>query len=265
MENELLVKILARQDAAFLPCRTWFSDQGFANAVQDRRRAHFAAGTPWRTGARNESLRKHTERELERVERDGLVITHKREGRILGVRLTDAGEQNIRAVIGFPSLAVTLRLVRELAAMVQDGRCWAGQWVPETWLAGVFPDFLAGWRQKLSELQHDFLPACARGWAAGDTDSDGHSFYKIGRPVDAKPLRVLPKADRAAGLLYSDAIGAEIEILKRAKPEHPGNVVIGLPRSWPGEAWPTNAEFLAQIKNQNKEAATSGNKESQTQ
>src|ERR1017187_4804663 len=220
MKNELLVRLLARQDAAFLPCRSWFNDQRFANAVQDRRRAHFTTGTPWRTGERNEALRKHTERELQAMEKDGLAQIHRREGRILGVRLGDEAEQRIRSEIGFAPLGETLRLVRELAAMIQGGRCWGGLWVREGDLAGVSPDYADGWQEKVSDLEYDLLPAPVRGWVVSGTIVEGNAYYRLDRPVDCKPLRGLPEADREAGLLYSEALAAEIEILRRTKPEH---------------------------------------------
>ena len=258
MRHELLARLLARQDAAFLPYRK--NDQPGLNCFNDRMSLHFTTGTPW-AGSKDGSTRKKGERDLKSLEVAGLVKATRQTTRISGSRLTDRGEQMARALVNCSPLNATIALVEKLSQLVKTGCCWDGKWVQETVPAGVFPDYKKGWHSKLVEQQFEILPALSRGWVTYDTNQDGNAYYAIARPVDAVPLPDLPQADQECCDIYDKTFWAEVEVISHAKPLHENNLCIGLPCSWPGTAYPTNPQFLKVLEafqSRTETAATSG-------
>lgn len=155
--EELLARLLGMTDAIWLPLRDF--DRKSAPNYYFARRDYTTIGVDWRSGAASEAGRKAAQRDLEAAADSGLVQAFRpKRGKVLGVKLTDEGEEKARVLCGLPSLYAGLVLVKEVARREQGKGT-----VHETALAGV--EYGAPDNKKALMLVEDMaLPALVRGW-----------------------------------------------------------------------------------------------------
>ncbi len=170
----LLVAVLGRVDAAFLPARQW-TPRARAACIYEARRDYPKRGVLWRPGG-NASERKRNERRLGVLEVRGEVERSRNTLRTNAVRLTDMGEARARALAGLPGWDCALATLDELARLAPPGK---GVW--ETWLADVeWADTAdADARQMLATVAEMALPALVRGWVVSNSTVQGHVHYAL--------------------------------------------------------------------------------------
>lgn len=171
----VLVDILAKVDAVYRPVRHWGGNTArnvyFARVAYEQE-----GGIGMRSsGGLTEASRKSNQRGLETIAEEGLVELCRPGDRtkLLGVRLTDRGEAETRALCGLPSLAVAMVALRQLASFGREG------WVSEEMMAGRpcwgHPDAT----HELLAVESMLAPAILRKWVDGNSDAKGRVFYRL--------------------------------------------------------------------------------------
>ena len=230
--DEILFAVLAATDAVFIPDRDPTAHRRHV-VIYERRRDFPHFGIPWASEkvlpGLDDAGRKQVQRSLEHLAAIGLVETIQPKAvKTLGVRLTDAGEVQVRALAGLPTLADAIPVVRRIHDLLSaDVACqFLGRvWIPETALAGVrWGDNDQG--HKFVEVEELLLPALIRNYAVSNCTVRGHCWYTITPPgLDAikspPPLPGdLPQAAIDARREYYSRLHLEIRALAAAKPDN---------------------------------------------
>ena len=230
LSDQILVSILAATDAIFIPDRDPMMWPRHA-VIYERRRNFTNAGVPWASErvlpGLDEAGRKQIQRLLDELALSGMVLTFQPKGaKTLGVRLSETGDAQARALVGLPALSDALAALAQLAELERNGATCANlgrTWVPETALAGV------AWgdnerRHRLVETEEKLLPAVVRDWAVSNCSVRGHCWYAItdagrdqlGKPIEAGPL---PCANDDLRREYYHRVKAEFLALAAAEPK----------------------------------------------
>jgi DNA-binding PadR family transcriptional regulator len=175
-EYAILAGILAETDAIWLPIRSW-GDRTSAN-VGIARAAYPARGVAWASGMCSSREGMAALRDLAALEANGLLVVVRDKGRAVSVRLTDAGDELARALVGIPTLAAGVLTVRELARHCdREPRTMDRLWVPETTLADH--PWGAGDSGPFRIVEQMALPALVRGWVVSNSDMAGRAYYRL--------------------------------------------------------------------------------------
>ena len=151
----ILARVLAFQDAAFTPMRT-FDRPRPANTLRARLEA-VAMGFLWKSEGQDEARRKMMQRALEGLNRAKLVVSRRPRRGGPRVRLTLEGDELARQTCGLPGLAYAYALMTEIERV-------AGQRsVLETVLAGTHYNE-PGASDALMNLERMALPGLVRDW-----------------------------------------------------------------------------------------------------
>jgi hypothetical protein len=229
--DSILIRLLAKGDAVWLPIRAWqwplptnlyFARQSFAN------------GTPWHVGGES-AERKRGERDLVQLADAGFVEAHRPQGKTTGVSLTPTGEARARGLAGLPSLEDSVELLLALVEISISGDCHEGGWIWEGTIGRVRDDDSDTVARRVAGNVEAFaLPGLWRRWLDYHTDGKGCGYI---RPTSAgwdfvaelatiptlpRPPRV--KHDHAAENLYRRELNAARARLAHSKPAKPGEV-----------------------------------------
>jgi len=171
--NLLIVRILARIDAVFLPMRKWKRPlPGNTSAARANYRA--GLGVLWVAGG-SALERTRLSRVLADAKAAGLVTVLGSAARVSHVALSEGAEARARALVGLPSLQEAVACARQIA---QDtaGATWP-------WLIETVPAFTswgeAGASSRFMDLEDTLLPALVRGWVDSNSDSHGRVAYRL--------------------------------------------------------------------------------------
>jgi DNA-binding MarR family transcriptional regulator len=221
-DAERLIAILAVEDAIWVPVRDFKLPQP-TNAYFGRK--DFALGVVPPFAGGSEGDRKTNERMLARLEDAGLVAVHRPKGRAATVRLTDAGEALARAVVGLPSLADAVELVRILAD--DPGHGPPEHWVPET--APACRAYGGTDTSEYVKVEEQLLPALRRGWVESNANRHGQIFYRVVAESRAAIQANPPAApdvghDEDHRRAYYAAIREALDRLKAAEPRWAGEL-----------------------------------------
>jgi hypothetical protein len=192
--DEILLTILAKTDAAFWPIRN--HDCPGRVLFYERRWGFLTAGLPWASGAASDAGRKAAQRDLEKLAAPGKVLTYKPRGvRTLGVRLSEKADDAMRRMIGLATYADALPLLDELHRRLTDGDgCDEGgrPWTSEQSLTGVKwgDNERRGYYVLLTE---DAYPLLWRGLVESNASMQGHVWYGL----TAAGLALAQERDRA--------------------------------------------------------------------
>jgi hypothetical protein len=229
LDDQILIAVLAASDAVFLPDRSPLASPRH-QVICERRKNFSTHGVPWASEKAGPGLdeagRKQAQRALEGLVARGLVHTvQPKLAKTLGVKLTEFGDRELRAMVGLPSFEVAIRVLEQISgcenACEHDGQ----RWVPETALAD------ATWgdderRQEFVKLEDRLLPALVRGFARSNCSVHGHCWYaltKAGEKFLAKERPTSEPVKRAfseeAKREYYYRIHEELNLLTAARPE----------------------------------------------
>jgi hypothetical protein len=109
-----LIRVLARLDAGFVPCRDAFQQRVF---YQHRRRVLLPFGLPWISGG-SDSQRQAARRLLDAAQREGLIAV-KPHGAGVAIRLTDLAEDKARSICGLPPISDGWASLKEVVRLSQ--------------------------------------------------------------------------------------------------------------------------------------------------
>lgn len=237
---ELLIEVLARTDAVFIPLRVW-EPRTWAQVVVERRRAFDKTGIRWGWGG-TPAERQEASRSLAILARQELVRRYGRGERMTAIRLTDKGEREARRLAGLPCFSAAVALVLEVARL-EPGSPWGpGHGLAETELVGHAwgetkdPDI----RALFVAVEDQALPALIRRWLFSNSTGCGQLFYRLGdngcellaespdleAPEWAQPLKgeITDAADGALRGRYFERLEDALARLRAAKPDEPRDI-----------------------------------------
>lgn len=229
LDDQILVAVLAATDAIFLPDRSPLASRRH-QVICERRRNFPTHGIPWASEKAGPGLdeagRKQAQRALEGLVARGLVHTvQPKLAKTLGVKLTEVGDRELRAMVGLPSFEEAISMLEQIAICEIACEFVGLRWVPETALAD------ARWgdderRQEFVKLEDRLLPALVRGLVRSNCSVQGHCWYsltKAGEKFLAKERPTTEPAKRefteVAKHEYYYRIHEELALLAAAKPE----------------------------------------------
>lgn len=241
-----LAELLGRTDAVLEPLRMNWNTPDTPVAKAEAMDCYKSDGLPWRPRGRSGAEKKADERRLNALEAAGWVRVSRRSGRVAGVRLTDRGEQTMRALIGLPGILVAIERLKELQATITRGffyDFYRLRWVQEQDLPKIGTNDPAKLKERVLVLQLDLAPALFRGWVAHLGDSSNANFYALTETGKAalksapEPID-LPAQDPGDGIweIYLSTVESTARDILNAKPQQKMNVVLPLPASFPGPA-----------------------------
>ena len=231
-EGEILVGLLAEQDAIWFPVRDW--DSPLNVNVTALRDAFFTAGLPWNAGGRTVADRKRSERTLKDLEEKNILKVFKPRNRSLCARLTDAGEWKARELVGVSGPTAMRLAVAELARLTKTRpRLLTDIWISEErlsrhkWGSTDTAPFLL--------TENMFLPAMARFYAIANSSVNGHVYYSMTEPgweylreLRSKPIDppepAEPEPDREASDAYHDRLKSRLANLTAAESIRPRDI-----------------------------------------
>jgi hypothetical protein len=175
--TEIEVRILAAQDAVWVPLRDWGGSRP-ANVYRARREFD-AHGIHWRSTAMTEQQSRDRSRELDGLRKRGRITCFQPRAKTLRARLSDRAEAETRALCGLPPLAAAVGLMGELARHSRrKARTLDRLWVPEVKLNRG-----RGWgddhHRELVAVEDTLLPALARGWVVSLATVQRHVYYAL--------------------------------------------------------------------------------------
>ncbi len=178
--RELVVSILGATDATWLPARDPRSRQ-WLNTYASRRAFRSGLGGPWRPSAGGtERVRKRRQRDLDELEAAGLlVLSRRRESRLIGATLTPAGEELARALCGLPGWQESLSAEDELRRLAgSEFAAVEGGWISEIGLTncGYGDDMDSA---ELVLVENMLLPALVAGRVESLSDLLGHAWFRL--------------------------------------------------------------------------------------
>jgi hypothetical protein len=181
--SELLVRVLAAQDAIFLPIRK--SEWKAANAISHARQQYRICDGAAVVVGGSDRERKAGQRLGDQAVALGLVVTRHR-GRTRYMRLTDKAEDRLRQQCGLPGLWLSFETLRRLP--------------PKQWIREIDLNDGKGWGEQdaagLRFVEWLMLPALLRGWADSGSTTRGHVYYRrladppewpLGEEVEPEP------------------------------------------------------------------------------
>lgn len=240
----LLIGLLARGDALYVPHRHTPSNQRAARALDENRQEFHAHGLPMIGGGSAAERQDHS-RMLSRLRQSGLVVVS---GHIRPrVRLTTATDDKLRALTACPTVHSAWPLLK-LVKLLANGSSGP---VLEFDVLGASPSQLES--KDLVGLENLALPLLVRGFLLSDSDmkqrlgyfitEDGCKALAAGRPAFATAM--LPDFDPAAGDLYDAEFRDAMAERAKAAPVLSNNVVIPLSAgSWEDCPQPLAADKL---------------------
>jgi hypothetical protein len=208
--EEVLIAVLAAADALWEPHRKWTAGP----VISQRRVLYGGSGLPWAVAkvigtVPDSADRKAVRAALDALELKDLVVVGNPTGlRTTTIRLTDAGDDRARALVGLCHLADSYELLQSLRTLRDDPRGvdYDGMaWASEVMLSGVEwgtkDDAGNSLREPFAEVQCTMLPALCRGLVESRTSIKGHAWYAlttggnlyVSKPEPAPPEN-LPRA-----------------------------------------------------------------------
>lgn len=247
-QKQVLVKILARIDGLFWPCREWDpKDQVQQVLVEHRRRFFEGMGVAWHSSSRGAESSVNMSRLLADMESEGLVKLHREKTKIRYAMLPAKVEDLLRNEgIGLTNRITGLTILQQLAALEADGKstrdpAWPG-FIAETDLTGCNYNDPDPQKTKnlIWETSRFALYAVIRGWVEFLSSSKRHGYYRI-LPAGRKLLDegfVIPADDDAFTTKesvynpdYDEEIASFQSWLRNQNQECSGEIQIPLPCS----------------------------------
>jgi len=246
-DDALLLGVLARTDAVFLPYRS--ADSGSRPILWERRREFFTNGIRSQGAGGSAGARMSASRQLGALRGDGRLILRGGTTKTTHARLSQVEDDRLRRLCGLPTLTAALVALDLLAVlMVEQSKTFLGRsWVGETALGETEYNHPRA-AHILGVVQDLFLPLLVAGLVETNSDRDGRGFYGLsdsGKALADDRIET-GKADpdacppeQAAGddaLLrrYAEARTNERDRLRQAKPERESEIGdIPLPVCWP--------------------------------
>lgn len=182
LADEILIKILAAGDAAWLPKRAEFVFRlEFGGNRWRAQRDFIQAGSPWRSGAGSTTEAKQAERALKALKKDGLVrIQAPARVKTMFVSLTDSGEMYARRLCGAAGELASWWLGREIAQHSRpDPKIFQHAWVCELDLMVPGDELLVGntYQEEVVTIENMSLWGTRRRLI--DTRCNGHAHYGL--------------------------------------------------------------------------------------
>jgi len=175
LRDRILAAVLGATDALWRPIRDWRGPRPGNTYLA--REEHRARGVPWASGAGSDADRKAVERELRAMAREGLIHAAAPHGRTTRVKLTDAGEQAARRLLGLPGLYESWTACCELARLSKRrAKLLTDVWIGERQLAAKRP---ADLKSELLAVETMMLPALIRGFMEANSDFHGRASYRL--------------------------------------------------------------------------------------
>lgn len=223
--DKVLIRLLADTDAVFTPLRGR-CDIRLAGCLLDARADFRRWGLPLRRGG-GDAERKSHERELDRLEKSGAVIFHRRSGFRVAWKLSDTADWITRHMVtphGFSEMLVVMFAIREHSDAGHHNHGHVGDWH----LALPAGDRLgAASCVRVAQVGDMAAAALARGYLSSWADGNGALGYRLtpeGREFldDPKPPAIdWPKFDEprwtAATAMYEARLAESIESLRMVK------------------------------------------------
>jgi hypothetical protein len=169
--DALLVRILARTDATFLPIRDHKRPRP-GNTALARIDYRHSRGIAWVAGG-SAVDRSKSSRTLADAVAAGLVTVSGSRVRVSHVALTENAERRARALVGLPTLADAIVCARHIAEHVSTGK-----WLIEPVLAGTNWG-TADADERFMDIEDKLLPALIRGWVESGSDCYGRAAYRL--------------------------------------------------------------------------------------
>lgn len=217
LDDRILASLVAISDAIWLPDRS--TSQRRRTIAYERQRDFQAHGVLWnsaRIGAASEAARKRVQKRVACLAERGLLEIHRPRVRTLAVKLTEAGDAQIRELCGLATVDATLELIDELPRLPVSHRLWwpgyggfQANWVSERVLLGNEFD-----ARTTALTEEDFVPLAMRGLVIANSDSLRNVFYAL------TPTGVRRAADRVLAKLHgrwtaSDELTPHNETVRR--------------------------------------------------
>ena len=217
-DDAILVELLARIDAVFIPFRKVGTA---AQNAHQRSRAYPDSGVFWHRRRLPPAEEKARQRQHHELAAAGMMDLIGRSTMVSGVRATPRGEDRARALVGLPTFADSIPTIRRLIDLAADPEGTddrpitgtPGPWTQETKLAGteygLTIDPLE--RRKLVDVEERLMSAMVRGVVRSASDAHGHVWYAPAVPDHAWLDQVTraqhepgdkPKSDAEAFALY---------------------------------------------------------------
>jgi hypothetical protein len=244
----LLVRLLAKSDSVWAPQRLIDWQARMMQTVLYEHRRDFATGFSFASKAGRATDRKAFAELLAEFVSAGLIERFGGERKVR-VRLSEAGDDMARAIVGLPGRDAAYRIVCELAKRParQEGGC-----ALEIELAGLADYGGAPMDQATIDALEDAelraTPGLWRGWLSTVADLAGRVWYccttaglKIAAGPPVKRPAKLPKPVDGAFDLYGKEFGAARKALRAMKPDDPREIGV-MPCS---ASTPTDAQAAA--------------------
>jgi hypothetical protein len=231
--DEILVRVLAVEDATRLPIRASGWDSALPAARHQMAADLAAGGLPFRSGAEDAQAAVATSRALVALHEAGLAhVSRRAKTKYPRVRLTDAGDARARALAGLPDLAAGAALAFRAAELAPR---FAGEWTPEMYFLDpryadtpppVGYEFTVEDRHRLGEIELEYVVAARAGWMRCTSSVLGATAYQLtlaGLGASADPPPDVPTADAAAAL-YRETQDAALRAMAVDDPLRPREV-----------------------------------------
>lgn len=171
--DAILVRVLARTDATFLPLRDLRRPRP-GNTALARIDYRTGLGVAWVAGG-SAVERSRASRLLADAAATGLVALTGTQSRTSHVTLSEVAESRARALVGLPPLADAVACMRRIADRVA-----VLSWLAEPALAGTdWGAPKAG--EDFMDVEDALLPALTRGWVESNSDIYGRAAYRLTR------------------------------------------------------------------------------------
>jgi len=236
-KNDILLTILARTDALFMPLR---GNCFKRTAAWERRKLFADCGIDWPEQDRTPSGRQAARREAADLKASGDIEVLGAGGSNLRCKLTSEADDGLRQAIGLNNYAGSLLWVDELWRLRDspDGFDDADlSWTSEAALTGT-PWGCDDLRWKYVELSESLMPALHRGLIESGCSSQGHCWYGLsgegltlaqmraenGLATESPVLPDLLRNDERLYPLYSAERREEVTRLAKLKPLDPREI-----------------------------------------
>jgi hypothetical protein len=232
--EEVLISVLAGCDALWEPHRSW--DAG--PVIDERRRLYRSAGLPWAVakvigGVPDTEDRKAVREAVDRLELRDLIDVGNPSGlRTTTTKLTEAGDDRARALVGLCHFADSWELLQLLYTLREDPRGvdFDGQaWASEVMLTDV--EWGGEDTAAFADVQCAMLPALCRGYVESTTSIKRHCWYALtGAGVSIAKRGTIPDPGKLPNArpdclaLYLDRLQQARRELRAAQPATIGSI-----------------------------------------
>ncbi len=207
-EDEMLLQVVARTDAIFLPYRR--SENASRGALWKARKAFPDRGCRWRAGGGSGAERTRASGRLRALVGSGKLKAYGGKTQISHVRITQGEYDRQRARCGLATLAEVLPALDVfLAAEIEQG----GPWLSECALAETEYTHPRA-SHIFGAVQDDMLPLMVAGLVATNSDTAGRAYYSLTPAGQAEARRRADSGEANADAFPPDPAPGDDDALR---------------------------------------------------